>query len=128
MASERGTFAANWRVHMKHRPPVSGGRGPAQAGYILGSGCTALCPALPSDSNATVALALQKAAAEAKSKRENIGLDRMAPKFPLPPPLERAEEHLMDELPKRVQLSGGSSWRCPAVPSSLLPTAVSVAL
>lgn len=73
-----------------------------------------MCPALLSGSNPTAALALQKAAAEAKSKRENIGLDRMAPKFPLPPPLERAEEHLMEQLPKRVQLSGG--WLGEALP------------
>ncbi len=52
----------------------------------------------------------QKAAAEAKSKRENIGLDRMAPKYVLPPPSEGMEQYLMDELPKRVQLSGACSW------------------
>lgn len=52
-------------------------------------------------------LPLQRAAAEAKSKREEIGVDRMAPQFPLPPPSEAQEAFWMGELPFRQQLSGG---------------------
>ncbi len=51
-------------------------------------------------------ICLQKAYNEAKAKREGIGLDRMAPKFPLPPVDDEQERQLMEELPQRQQLSG----------------------
>ncbi len=52
---------------------------------------------------------MQRAAAEAKSKRENIGLDRMAPAFPLPPVGDEQEAALMGELQLRQHVSGGRS-------------------
>lgn len=52
---------------------------------------------------------MQKAYNEAKAKRENIGLDRMEPRFPIPPIDEEQERLLMGELPHRQQLSGGGA-------------------
>ncbi|KAL4432555.1 hypothetical protein ABPG77_000492 [Micractinium sp. CCAP 211/92] len=57
-------------------------------------------------------IALQKAYNEARAKREGIGLDRMAPKFPLPPVDDEQERQLMEELPHRQQLSADALPSC----------------
>ena len=54
---------------------------------------------------------LQKAAAEAKLKREAIGLGRMAPQYPLPPAGEEAEAARLAELQYRQQVSGERASR-----------------